>query len=152
MIKANELRSGNIFTADNEPGVCTVKGWDDAGIIVGSHYESSRKSGAEPHGNAEAIQVKRYISFDRAHPIQITPEWLETCGFEVKDLGNDEYYYSMDWKDGTRLDFIDIVSDGDGFRLAINENEYVLGRRFHYVHQLQTLYFALTGEELPIKL
>lgn len=37
------------------------------------------------------------------------------------------------------------------FYLTVNSNEYVL-RELKYLHQLQNLYFALTGNELEIKL
>jgi len=63
-------------------------------------------------------------------PIQLTEEWLERFNWNPqKDIG---------------------VS----FSLTTGEIHFVAGnyyKKIEYVHQLQNLYFALTGEELTIK-
>lgn len=64
--------------------------------------------------------------------IPLTSEWLERFGFEDVD----EYYYH----EGMR-----IYDDGDG-KLYYMSNDALV--HLDYVHQLQNLYFALTGEEL----
>lgn len=65
-------------------------------------------------------------------PITLTPEWLERLGY--KDLGG----YFSNTKDGLWPQ-----KDG-GFLYGDIEKEV------KYVHQLQNLHFALTGEELTI--
>jgi len=64
-------------------------------------------------------------------PIPLTPEILEKCGFEfIPEAG----YFSYKLKN--KPQGIDAIKVGNGI----------------YVHQLQNLYFALTDEELEIKL
>jgi hypothetical protein len=69
-------------------------------------------------------------------PIPLTEEWLLKFGF---DKGS--YFFS---KDGFEF----YLNDGE------NGNWYPLvggSVKIEYVHQLQNLYFALTGEELTIQ-
>ena len=83
-------------------------------------------------------------------PIELTEEWLLRFGFEK---AKHSHGYDCYIKDG--FDF-DIVSHGRYWVLAIYTDEsctdslYFAHGRFEYVHQLQNLYFALTGEELTI--
>ena len=79
-------------------------------------------------------------------PIPLTEEWLEKLGFWSKYKSNHLKWslYGFD---------IDQISDEDE-----NGNEIPQEQIFHYayqyeikyVHQLQNLYFALTGKELTI--
>jgi hypothetical protein len=76
------------------------------------------------------------------HPIPLNPEWLERCGFKRMNAG---------WINGSgSMSFYDKDSQaGNGFY----EMEY--GTRgcsavFIYLHQLQNLYYSLTGEELTV--
>ena len=83
-------------------------------------------------------------------PIQLTEEWFINFGFEK---AKHSHGYDCYIKDG--FDF-DIVSHGRYLVLAIYTDEsctnslYFAHGRFEYVHQLQNLYFALTGAELTI--
>jgi len=75
---------------------------------------------------------------DYYDPIPITPEILKRAGFE---------------KDGD-----DYAFDGDGLRITDENGHYYCNGGYPYdvelefVHQLQNLYFALTGDELEINL
>ena len=71
---------------------------------------------------------------DYANPIPIIEEWLLRFGFELE-----EGWY---WKSSLRLFNI----RGLYFRANFPIKADIL-----YVHSLQNLYFALTGEELEIK-
>jgi hypothetical protein len=84
--------------------------------------------------------------------IPLTEDWLIKAGFE-KDWENDEeQYYS---KDG-----FDQLADYGGQSIVLrkegspyfNCGYYNNEIHFEFVHQLQNLYFALTGEELQFKL
>ena len=66
-------------------------------------------------------------------PILITPEWLERFGFEKKPIH---------WEGA-----IDLMADGDEWNF---ESGYI-DINIKYVHQLQNLYYALTGKELEKK-
>ena len=71
-------------------------------------------------------------------PIPLTEEWLLKFGFERSGLYNvkDEVYVYDEYG----------LTD-TGFEYRFNYTQIKL----KYVHQLQNLYFALTGEELTFK-
>ena len=80
---------------------------------------------------------------DAFTPIPLTEEWLLKLGFEkYKDSFNDNRY---------RMDYYahDIVFIGDELYGYLDNQKL---KNTIYVHQLQNLYFALTDEELKLKL
>ena len=85
--------------------------------------------------DAECIKMHMGDDLDDAYrPIQLTEEWLLKFGFEVYKFDHKENQYRF--KD--RL-------------IVIRDNlfcDYGTGVIIKHVHQLQNLYFALTGEEL----
>ena len=77
-------------------------------------------------------------------PIPITEEWLLKFGFTLYpsgsyciDLFNTDNYLAFDIKYNKGFVYLNIETES----IKID---------CHYVHQLQNLYFALTGEELTI--
>src|SRR5574343_622860 len=72
-------------------------------------------------------------------PIVLTDEWLIRFGFEKKGKR-----YSKDW--------FYLWDDNSNIVFALAEMEEKTGTYLvvKYVHQLQNLYFALTGEELTL--
>lgn len=80
------------------------------------------------------IELRNKIAIDIT-PIPLTPEILEKAGFVNKDLGNLSYNLAY----------------GDGVCISISFNGTWICY-LTYLHQLQNLYFALTGEELNISL
>ena len=79
---------------------------------------------------------------DRFVPISLTEEWLERFGFKFDG-------YCSFWKSD-----IELTKDvGDNHYSVFNVHGNSLHRDgiIQYVHTLQNLYFALTGEELTIK-
>lgn len=75
---------------------------------------------------------------DYYKPILLTEEWLLKFGFEKKGINRPKWTF---WK-------IDLVEDKKGIYSFDESRIYI---DIQYVHQLQNLYFALTGEELTIK-
>jgi len=74
------------------------------------------------------------------HPIPLTEEWLLKFGF---DYDNETSTYSL----LTSLRKCDLCID-----ILLSDGEYFWKYvELKYVHQLQNLYFALTGNELEIK-
>lgn len=76
-------------------------------------------------------------------PVPLTEEWLLKFGFEY--LANEQYekhhlnlYFNWDKDTGLFL-FIEDSTESLSFK------------HIKHVHQLQNIYFALTGEELEIK-
>jgi hypothetical protein len=80
-------------------------------------------------------------NFD-AEPIRITEEWLLKFGFKY-DTDNDKLCKSL---------HIDILSfrASEGHMCLESQGYRTLYKHIKYVHQLQNLYFALTGEEITI--
>lgn len=70
-------------------------------------------------------------------PIPLTEEWLLKCGFEYCDTVTPKAY----WLNGVCIEKVDSMFI-----------EFSYGIVLKYLHQLQNLYFALTGEELNIEL
>jgi hypothetical protein len=82
--------------------------------------------------------------FDNYEPIPLTEEWLVRMGFEIKE---NYYWINNKFFGGYAFDLV---------RNCLVKEYPCSANEFHttdieYVHQLQNLYFALTGQELIIK-
>lgn len=128
MIKPNELRIGNLVYNDYLKKNKYVTGIFDNNIWLSDNIDED----SDQRASIEACQ-----------PIPLTEEWLLKFGFEEKQ----GYSTSKYWKDDKFLYKL------NGYFLVINETYEgeALSDNIQYVHQLQNLYFALTGEELEIK-
>jgi len=84
----------------------------------------------------EAIGFEAY-----GEPIPLTPEILEKCGFKKSE--NEKFF---------KRDFYILVIDEDGSYAFGTDTYDGYFTDIKYLHQLQNLYFALTGEELKINL
>jgi len=90
-------------------------------------------------------------SKNQLQPIAITEEWLKQFGFSHMPPLN-QYAKRGNWRKpldnaGNEMQF----DDRQGYRL-FSYNGCILWKSPIYVHQLQNLYFALTGEELQAKM
>jgi hypothetical protein len=79
------------------------------------------------------------------NPIPLSPEVLTACGFEK--IGEDGYiiYEFEDEKnpnEGFRVEY-----EGEGYAYYYPSNT-AMDVQINYLHQLQNLYYCLTGEEL----
>ena len=137
-MEAKELRIGNwIYDSDEA-----------------HHYFQVEEIRKEKGFNGLTV-VYRNGSFRVAEPepIQLTEEILLKCGFEkLKGKNNENTFMNADLNFGNPVlkltDYTMLCTNGgyeylflDGFRLPCK-----------YLHQLQNLYFALTGQELTINL
>ena len=85
-------------------------------------------------------------------PILLTEEWLTRFGFV-------RINHQMSLNDGSMTYHYELNGDNRFWQLYFNGRAFSINEpkfRHHlyhnqYVHQLQNLYFALTGEELTIK-
>lgn len=89
------------------------------------------------------------ILYDMLDGIPLTEELLLKCGFTK------EYYgFSCDIVELSYGRFLcNDDTDKDNLFLSINNAEYTIsGVSLKYLHQLQNMYFYLTGNELDVKL
>jgi len=139
MIKANELRLGNFISTIDNKIICTsVKGF--FGFPV--------NTGIVNHNND-------INDFEYLKPIPLTEEWLIKFGFSLmtdttpynyRIHKNKSFCYIRYGEFGTfEYGFEKLFKGFNGLFIA---NKFV--RVIKYVHDLQNLYFALTGEELTI--
>lgn len=145
---ANELRIGNLVQIKQElrvglvPDVVTVDCIEDTPRI----------------GIKETPPMWGYFAEEEIEPIPLTEEWLLKFGFEIKrkqyslNVGNELFNYAIKehfiiWKSGDS-GYLKMRKDGDGWMIkeCYERHDYI----YKYVHQLQNLYFALTGEELQL--
>lgn len=138
---ARELRIGNLVTIDNRRSWPTLMGTPMVVTAVKAtndrQYKRSTGSVSLYHGGGkwEYHQLDEFIK-----PIPLTSEWLERFGFKNGKILLPER---------SSLDSYLIVNDG---RIQICKNGYyAYDPETKYVHQLQNLYFALTGSELTLK-
>jgi hypothetical protein len=146
-MKANELRIGNwvkinddYFEDGKEIGYDLYKtnefqimGFNDGSFIEGCKvicfYEIPSEIGGWVHGGCSDLDID---------PIPLTEEWLLKFG-GILDYEDNSYIFG-------------------NFAVSVNKKSEAIMffkdeqiAEFNYLHQLQNLYFALTGEEIVIK-
>lgn len=148
MIKANELRIGNYIGTDFDDKAYQL-------ILIGE-------------GTTMLFYIKGdggYIKDENAEPIPLTPEWLLKLGFEIDRkycMSPDDYSYLIRVPNKkSRASYFRVYYEKDKTKREIhfgrNKGEFQVYASDMFVvsvesvHQLQNLYFALTGEELTIK-
>jgi hypothetical protein len=134
MIKANELRIGNILN-----------------LLIKNEMGGEVKSRVATSLSIDAIKdiCERSDADDFWESIPLTPEWLERCGFKDGEI-RPSYKLHMDvrpYETATQGIF-----PGEWAVTLVDAIPHQLGNTIRYVHQLQNLYFACQGEELKIEL
>jgi hypothetical protein len=127
-MKVNELRIGNLVNYEQTNHKITSI--SDLGFITSIWLGNNDMNDEYSH------------SITELKSIPLTEEWLLKFGF-IKSLH--EGYYDKKWLSG---DFF-----FDGKKLLVITEGLINGDfpGILYVHQLQNLYFALTGEELEFQ-
>lgn len=127
---ASELRIGNLILVN---GVPVVVGY---GIITDLYQKN------------KGIKNK-YLDTLNFAPIPLTEEWFIKLGFHDRSgtLKNRLGY----GKDINTMIEIAWYKIGDDVRLQSKGSGWTFNTKIAYVHQLQNLYYALTGNELTIK-
>jgi hypothetical protein len=102
---------------------------------------------SENHNRQKVIiQVNDGFCIDFAqrnngNPLPLTEEWLIKFGFEKPAHSwNGDIFHLTEWDEFPL-----------NWAVAMDKNGAILVLKLKYVHQLQNLYFALTGVELEIK-
>jgi hypothetical protein len=134
-MKASELRIGNYVMIKNE----LLPNYKNQPLIVTSIQQRNDRD----FPNSKSViscYVDKYNSvsqFDEfIRPIPLTEDIVIDLGLNAVELENGEWFYQ-----------------NSKFRLNKNYAGFYYSKNLNikYVHQLQNLYFALTGEELTIK-
>ena len=113
----------------NELRVGNLVNYDQALHIIGGH---------------SILMIEEGKDIELFKPILLTEEWLVKFGFRTEyPLSNERNYYNNN-------KYVSINYFNGGFRLNVNRLIYG-GIKIRYIHQLQNLYFSLTGEELELK-
>lgn len=93
-------------------------------------------------------EINKNDDFSDCNPIPLTPEILLACGFKDNEQNNS---FDIEIKNCGILSF-----DKDDYSALITGSLKELGfatnSLYKCIHQLQNLYFSLTGEELKINL
>jgi hypothetical protein len=135
---ANELRIGNWYTSVKfgVPVQCELSDLDQLCTMADGAYD-------DPPIN------------EMFEPIPLTEEWLLKLGFEQTyiniSLGNDYFYIDLNKRNSLVIRPRNDLFVGCwewGFYGQIGHGGII---NIKYVHQLQNLYFVLTGEELIMK-
>ena len=130
-MKANELRIGNFVYF----GVNIVP-------IKSIHTESVLKSPVYVYVELNEKLANLCLDMSEISSVPITSEILLACGFEKPAYSyNGKIFHLSEW-DAYPLNWL----------VAMNKNGAVIIDRLKYLHQLQNLYFALTNQELDVKL
>ena len=131
-MRANELRIGNLVYAKtisyHKDAICSITGLTHKGIYV-------------KYGRGHIIPIN-------IEPILLTEEWLLKFGFT---LGYSKWGYNIPKWMFDLTAFIGIGLNGDKkfFNVySVNGDTKQILCSIKYVHQLQNLYFQLTGEEI----
>jgi len=136
-MKANELRIGNLVNLcfEHRPG------WDVASVT-----DIFRDGTIETDTQELTGKQKYYVE-----PLPLTEDWLLRAGFTYHNSYNVAGIKQSHWVIiGNQFGRLEIWSSEQTNEIKFNAgfHDYVT---VQYVHQLQNLYFALTGEELTIK-
>jgi hypothetical protein len=128
VIKPNDLRIGNLVGYNFvEDEIYAIRSFD------------------EEHVSLENNISFHYIGYDEVEPVEITPFMLEKVGFYI--VSDNEYKTKFDILEYGRFDYILVKH-----KLCSSSVRFEGSSLFNikYVHQLQNLYFSLTGRELTV--
>jgi len=133
-MKANELRIGSIVQYRTSLGYATTT------------VQSINKEGTDLFVDDYTRGIRFDLGFEDLEPIPLTEQWLLDLGFEGRRYGfYNEHPISSCFllaENGKYTFYI-------GEILMVDDQKSV--RVIDHVHQLQNLYFAITGTELTFK-
>jgi hypothetical protein len=123
-MRASDLRIGNLIHVDKEVFIVDMN--DSCGVL--------------------SIDKRGLVRLDNCTPILLTEKWFINFRFKLdEDEGDVKCYQKGRFcvKIVDDLDFYSCMKMYEG-------NEYWFLKHLTFVHELQNLYFALTGEELTL--
>lgn len=123
MIDKKELRIGNLLKCGDK--IVEVEDIGDTGINLQWLHEMSHYD----------------YDYNQLSPIELTPEWLEKIGEKCTDINGWEYQIrvgALKWYFRWNTEWYSEIGG------------IYIDSKVQYVHQMQNLYFALTGKEISI--
>ncbi len=149
MIKANELRIGNYIKGSEGSGFIQIENIDDVGINVfvtgGGYYGGVDRE-------YDAVYEGNYYCKSIIEPIHLSGELLlKNCGFVHHGTIKEKIWCDNDWG----------IQETYNYRDDFYIYHYPQTNSFKHsgtnkslesLHQLQNFFFALTNQELDIKL
>lgn len=135
-MKKQELRIGNLVL-DKDDKVFSIYGILENSILIKDAYIG--------------------MPIEWIKPIQLTEEWILNFGFTKQKVTKKLYslknlksktWFSL-WEVGDYVDPNELTFKEPKIWYSFDNNNYDV--KIKFVHQLQNLYFALTGEELILK-
>ena len=150
-MEANTLRLGNYVTIDNPdswsklqdiPMVVTSISNEIEPLAQISFYKSDGAISVK-NGDNNYHQFSEFIS-----PIPLSEEWLLKLGFE--EIYNSEYTHKFELTQDVSFEYrFEKFNNASGMT-GLTYYGRLLGKIKH-VHQLQNLFYSITGQELTIK-
>jgi hypothetical protein len=157
MITANELRVGNLIFWNpklSNPNTTLPAMQVEVSAILEDKigYVSPGIEYRVESFEDDLLQKKTpYKLLEELEPILLTHEILERCGFkQVGDYLSKNLYLNHADEHFFKID-INIVDYKVLLHFA-GSQKVILPYHYKFLHQLQNLYFALTGEELEVNL
>ncbi len=143
-MKANELRMGNLIQDIHTRGIFSQQ-YQEVYIVNGIGKDSIVVE-PEPlplRSLIDQTDKNKSLSIFDVEFIPLTEEWLVRFGFELLENEGDIKYFQLG-KYGVKME------EEQDFYFYKGEDVISTLAEIYFVHQLQNLYFALTGEELPV--
>ena len=121
---------------------------------IGNIVEQPSRIGKISEVWQDAVRLEGYYNgYDYKHtkPVNLSEKWLIDFGFKKEVLSDDSaYYYTLELNDNKYCDLSICSGDKNGF-IEVTLFPYEQWFRYKYVHELQNLFFAITGRELELK-
>ena len=137
MVEVRELRIGNFILHDDK--ICEVCAIYSNGLMDISPIDSY------------IVKERNNILIE---PIPITEELLSRCGFEKREIVNvdteHQYIYHHKEFGFISCNFAYCINDTNDY--SEYDNVLELSLPLKHLHQLQNIYFDLTGKELEVNL
>jgi hypothetical protein len=131
MISPYQLRKGNCLMLENELSYVSQILWDRVEVVI--HKDNEK--------------IYRESKYEDIQAIALTTDILFACGFEKK-----ERFHFSDVFTSKKEDFIiNQLRDTCEISFGLKGSFAIVSNRTLALHELQNLYFFLTGEEITIQ-
>jgi len=128
MIKANEIRVNNMIQYNDYIAVVTNINKSTVRIDIDNELEDL------------------FIDYESASSIPLTEEWLLKLGFYLNDNGEPEIKTNEDYALSISINCAPYKYTA--WHVLERESKYYMMAEVKFVHQVQNLFYCLTGEEL----